>query len=60
MGTSRPRRSEERAVIATFAPESTSRCATAGAANPEKTGICTAPTWAQACEAIATSGDIGR
>ena len=49
-----------RAVIAAFAPESTSRCATAGAAKPEKTGTWTAPMCAQACEAIAASGDIGR
>ena len=55
-----PRRSDVRVVIATFASESTSRWATAGAANPEKTGTCTAPMWAHACEAIATSGDIGR
>ena len=32
----------------------------AEAANPEKTGTCTAPMCAQAWEAIATSGDIGR
>ena len=36
------------------------RCATAGAAKPEKTGTWTAPMCAQACEAIAASGDIGR
>ena len=47
-------------MIATFASESTSRWATAGAANPEKTGTWTAPTCAQACEATAASGDIGR
>jgi hypothetical protein len=47
-------------VIATFASESTSRWATAGAAKPENTGTWTAPTCAQACEAIAASGDIGR
>ena len=47
-------------MIATFAPESTRRWATAGAAKPEKTGTWTAPMCAQACEAIAASGDIGR
>ena len=47
-------------MITTFASESWSRCATAGAAKPEKSGTCTAPTWAQACEATATSGHIGR
>ena len=46
--------------VATFASESTSRCATAGAAKPEKIGTCTAPICAQAWDAIATSGDIGR
>ena len=30
-----------------------------GAAKPEKMGTCTAPTCAQACDAIATSGLIG-
>ena len=47
-------------VIATFAPASWRRCATAGAAKPEKIGTCTAPMCAHACEAIATSGHIGR
>ena len=47
-------------MIATFASESMSLCATAGAAKPEKIGTWTAPMCAQACEAIATSGDIGR
>ena len=32
----------------------------AGAANPEKMGTWTAPRCAHACEAIATSGDMGR
>ena len=60
IGTARPRRLETVVVIATLASESCSRCATAGAAKPEKTGTWTAPMCAQACEAIATSGDIGR
>jgi hypothetical protein len=60
IGTSRPRRSEPSAVTTTFASASCSRCATAGAAKPEKTGTCTAPMCAQACETIETSGDIGR
>ena len=34
--------------------------AIAGAAKPEKIGTWIAPRCAQACEAIATSGDIGR
>ena len=55
-----PRRSDQSAVITTFAPESWSRWTIAGAAKPEKIGTCTAPTCAQACEAIATSGLIGR
>ena len=48
------------AVIATFASRAWSRCATAGAANPEKIGTWIAPMCAHACEATATSGDIGR
>ena len=60
IGTLLPRRNDDRAVIAALAPESTRRCATAGAAKPEKTGTWTAPMCAQACEAIAASGDIGR
>ena len=60
IGSVRPRRSEPSAVTMTFAPEWRSRCATAGAAKPEKTGIWIAPTCAHACEAIATAGDIGR
>ena len=47
-------------VIATFASEAWSRCATAGAAKPEKIGTWIAPMCAQACDAIGTSGDIGR
>ncbi len=47
-------------MIATVASLARSRCATAGAANPEKIGTWIAPTCAHACEAIATSGDIGR
>jgi hypothetical protein len=47
-------------VITTFASASCSRWATAGAAKPEKSGTCTAPTCAQAWEATAASGDIGR
>ena len=60
MGTSRPRLSEVSVVITTLASESCRRWATAGAAKPEKMGTCTAPTWAHAWEATATSGDIGR
>ena len=60
MGTSRPRRVDERAVIATFASDACSRWATAGAAKPEKIGTCTAPMCAHACDATGTSGDIGR
>ena len=47
-------------MITTFASEACSRWATAGAAKPEKIGTCTAPMCAQACDATATSGDIGR
>ena len=47
-------------VITAFAPESCKRCTIAGAAKPEKIGTCTAPICAQACEAAAASGDIGR
>ncbi len=47
-------------MITTFASEACSRAATAGAAKPEKTGTWIAPRCAQACDAIATSGDIGR
>ena len=57
-GLAAPRR--VRRVITTFASLARSRCATAGAAKPEKTGTWTAPMCAQACEATATSGDIGR
>ena len=46
-------------MITADAPESWSRCTTAGAANPEKIGTCTAPRCAHACEAIAASGHIG-
>jgi hypothetical protein len=46
-------------VITAFAPESCSRWTIAGAAKPEKIGTWTAPMWAQACDAIAASGDIG-
>jgi hypothetical protein len=53
------RRSERSAVTITLAPESWRRWATAGAAKPEKMGTCTAPMWAHACEATATSGHIG-
>ena len=60
IGISRPRRSEVLVVIATLASESARRCATAGAAKPEKTGTCTAPMCAHACEATAASGDMGR
>ncbi len=49
-----------RCVITTFASLASSRCATAGAAKPEKIGTWIAPTCAIACEATATSGDIGR
>ena len=47
-------------MIATLASEAWSRWATAGAAKPEKIGTWIAPMWAQACDAIATSCDIGR
>ena len=57
---SRPRREDSPCVITTFASLACSRCATAGAAKPEKIGTCTAPMCAHACDAIATSGDIGR
>ena len=56
---SSPRRAS-RAVIATFASDAWRRCATAGAAKPEKTGTWIAPMWAHACEAIATSGAHGQ
>ena len=46
-------------MITAFAPESCSRCTTAGAAKPEKIGTWIAPMWAQACEATAASGAIG-
>ncbi len=55
-----PRREDSRCVITTFASLACRRCATAGAAKPEKTGTWIAPMCATACEAIATSGDIGR
>ena len=54
-----PRRSDQSEQITTFACESSSRAAIAGAAKPEKIGTCTAPTCAHACEAIATAGHIG-
>ena len=60
IGTSRPRRDDARAVITTLASEAWSRCATAGAAKPEKIGTWIAPMCAQACDATGTSGDIGR
>ena len=47
-------------MIATFASLARRRCATAGAAKPENTGTWIAPMCAQACDATATSGDIGR
>ena len=47
-------------MTTTFASACCSRAATAGAAKPEKIGTWIAPRCAQACEAIATSGDIGR
>ena len=60
IGMGLPRRVEWRAVITTFASLERRRCATAGAAKPEKIGTWIAPTCAQACEAIAASADIGR
>src|SRR6266511_3399566 len=60
IGTICPRRSEPSAVISAFALASASRAAIAGAANPEKIGTCTAPRCAQAWDAIATCGDMGR
>jgi hypothetical protein len=59
IGIRRPRRYDQSAVSTTFAPESWSRCTTAGAAKPEKIGTCIAPICAQAWEAIAASGHIG-
>ena len=47
-------------MITTFASLACSRCATAGAAKPEKIGTWIAPMCAIACDATATSGDIGR
>ena len=58
IGSSRPRRSDVSQVMTTFASASASRWATAAAAKPEKTGTCSAPTCAQACEAIAASNDM--
>ncbi len=60
IATTWPRRSEPSAVISAVAPASASRAAIAWAAKPEKIGTCTAPRCASACEAIATSGAIGR
>ena len=40
-------------VVLVLPPGEIDRAHPAGAAKPEKTGTCTAPTWAQACEAIA-------
>ena len=54
-----PRRRDQSAQRTTFAPESSSRDAIAGAAKPEKIGTCTAPTCAHACDATATAGHIG-
>ena len=47
-------------MITTFASLACRRCATAGAAKPEKIGTWIAPMCAIACDATATSGDIGR
>ena len=47
-------------MITTFASACCRREAIAGAAKPEKIGTWIAPRCAHACEAIATSGDIGR
>ena len=58
--TSLPRRYEASAVTTSFAPASARRDDTAGPANPEKIGTCTAPRCAHACDAIAASGDMGR
>ena len=52
--------SDQSAQMTAFASESSSRAAIAGAAKPEKTGTCTAPMCAQACDATATAGLIGR
>ena len=60
IGCTAPRRREPSAVTSARAPASASREAIAGAAKPEKIGTWTAPRWAQACEAIAASGAIGR
>ncbi len=47
-------------MIRSFASQSWSREATAGAPKPEKQGVQTAPMRAAASEAMAASGDIGR
>jgi len=60
MGICLPRRDELCCVITTFASLASSRCLTAGAANPENTGTWIAPRCAIACEATATSVLIGR
>ncbi len=60
IGTTFPRRYDASAVRTSFAPASASRDDTAGPANPEKIGTCTAPMCAHACDAIAASGAIGR
>ena len=60
IGTVLPRRDDSCCVITTFASLACRRCATAGAAKPEKIGTWIAPMCAIACEATATSGDIGR
>ncbi len=60
IGTRFPRRYDASAVSTSFASASASRADTAGPAKPEKIGTWIAPMCAQACEAIAASGDIGR
>ena len=47
-------------MITTLASDAWRRCATAGAAKPEKIGTWIAPMCAQAWDATGTSGDIGR
>src|SRR5439155_15650485 len=59
ISTRLPRRRDQSAQMTTFACESSSLDASAGAAKPEKIGTCTAPTCAQACDATATAGHIG-
>ncbi len=58
-GTSRPRRHPPSAVTITTAPASATRSRTAGAENPPKITVCTAPSRAHASMAIAASAISG-